>query len=148
LFDRQDRLTKITNYKELIYTDDEPQQPLEERLGEIARTPAGWYSGQNPAPAASAIARMGELVALITTEAGVTMPYVYPLPDGSITSEWTRGDWEISATVTLPDLAIELHALNVENDEELDVDIPHFDEHTLSAFSHFWSGMDSDTGGQ
>ena len=148
LFDRHDRLTKITKYKELIYTDDEPQQPLDERLGEIARTPAGWYSGQNPAPDASAIARMGEFVALITTEAGVPVPYVYPLPDGSITGEWTRDDWEISATVTLPDLAIELHALNVETDKELDVDIDQFDENTLSAFSNFWSGMDSDSGGQ
>ncbi len=148
LFDRQDRLTKITKYKELIYTDDEPQQPLDERLGEIVRTPAGWYSGQNPAPDAAAITRMGELVGLITTEAGVAMPYIYPLPDGSITGEWTRGDWEISATVTLSDLAIELHALNVETDEELDVEIAQFDEHTLSAFSHFWSGMDPDTGGR
>ncbi|MCO5054670.1 hypothetical protein [Thermomonas sp.] len=33
LFDRQDRLTKITKYKELLYTDDERQQPLDERLG-------------------------------------------------------------------------------------------------------------------
>lgn len=147
LFDRQDRLTKITKYKELIYTDDEPQRPLDERLGEIARTPAGWYSGQNPAPDRSAIAQMRELLALITTEAGVPMPYVYPLPDGSITGEWTRGDWEISATVTLPNLAIDLHALNVETNEELEGDIAPFDENALSAFSQFWSGMDSDTGG-
>lgn len=148
LFDRQDRLTKITKYKELIYTDDEPQQPLDERLGEIARTPAGWYSSQNPAPDASAIARMRELVTLITAEAGAPTPYVYPLPDGSITGEWTRGDWEISATVTLPDLAIELHALNVETDQELEAEIAQFDELTLPAFGRFWSGMDSDSGGQ
>lgn len=148
LFDRQDRLTKITGYKELVYTDGEPQQPLGERLDEIARTPPGWYSGENPAPDASAIARMAELVTLITTEAGLPMPYVYPLPDGGITGEWTRGDWEISATITVPALAIELHALNVETDEELDADIDQFDDHTLSAFSHFWSGMDSATGGQ
>lgn len=148
LFDRQDRLTKITKYKELIYTDDEPQQSLNERLSEIARTPAGWYSGQNPAPDELAIARMQELVALVTTEAGLPMPYVYPLPDGSITAEWTRGDWEISATATLPDLAIELHALNVETDEELEDEIAQFDEHTLSAFSRFWNGMGSDTGGR
>lgn len=148
LFDRQDRLTKITKYKEFFYTDDEPQQPLDERLDEIARTPAGWYSGENPAPDASAIARMSELAALVTTEAGVPTPYVYPLPDGSITAEWTRGDWEISATVTLPNLAIALHALNVDTDEELDVEIAQFDEHVLSAFSNFWSEMDSDTGDQ
>lgn len=148
LFDRQDRLTKITSYKELIYTDEEPLQPLDERLVEIARTPAGWYSNQNPAPDASAIARMRELVTLITGEAGVPTPYMYPLPDGSITSEWTRGDWEISATVTLPDLAIELHALNVETDDELDTEIAQYDDHTLSAFSRFWSGMDSDKGSQ
>ena len=147
-FDRQDRLTKITKYKELIYTDDEPQQHLEERLSEIARTPAGWYSDQNPAPDASAIARMRELVALITTEAGVPIPYVYPLPDGGITGEWTRGDWEISATVSLPNLTIELHALNVETDKEFEADIARFDERALSVFNQFWSGMDSEAGGQ
>lgn len=148
LFDRHDRLTRIIKLKELIHTDDEPQQPLEERLAEIASTPAGWYSGDNSAPDAGAIARMSELVTLITAEAGVPMPYLYPLPDGSITGEWTRGDWEIGATVTLPNLTVELHALNVETDEELDVEIQQLDEHTLSAFSHFWSGMDSDAGGQ
>ena len=148
LFDRQDRLTKIMNYKELIHTDDEPQQPVEDRLGEIARTPAGWYSGQNPAPDTKAIDRMRELVTLITIEAGVPVPYIYPLPDGSITGEWTRGDWEISATVTLPNLAIELHALNVETNQEFDTEINELDEQTLSAFSIFWNGMDSDGGDQ
>lgn len=148
LFDRQDRLTKITKYKEFIYTDDEPQQSLDERLNEIARTPAGWYSGQNPAPDASAIARMKELVGLITTEVGIPMPYMYPLPDGSTTGEWTRGNWEISVTVTLPDLAIELHALNVETDREIEEEIAQFDEQTLSAFMRFWRQMDSDMGDQ
>jgi hypothetical protein len=148
LFDRQDRLTRIIKYKELIFTDEEPQQSLDDRLDDIARTPAGWYSNQNPAPDASAIARMRELIMLVTSEAGVPIPYVYPLPDGSITSEWTRGAWEISATVTVPDLVIELHALNVETDSELETEVAHFDEHTLSAFSRFWSGMDSDTGDQ
>lgn len=148
LFDRQDRLTKITKCKELIYTDDEPQQSLDGRLDEIARTPAGWYSNHNPAPDASAIDRMRQLVTLVTAETGVPTPYVYPLPDGSITGEWTRGDWEISATVTLPALAMELHALNVETDGEFEAEIAQFDEHTLSAFSRFWSGMDSDAGDQ
>lgn len=146
LFDRQDRLTKIIKSKELIYTDDEPQEPLEERLREIAGTPSGWYSADNPAPDASAIDRMRKLVLLITTEAGVPTPYVYPLPDGGITCEWTRGDWEISATVILPNLGIQLHALNVKTDKEIEADIAQLDNNTLSAFSDFWNGMDSDTG--
>lgn len=148
LFDRQDRLTKITDYKELIYTDEEPQQPLDERLDEIARTPVGWYSTQNPAPDLSAITRMRELVRLITGKAGLPMPYLYPLPDGSITGEWTRGDWEISATVALPNLVIELHALNVDTDSEINAEIVELDENALSAFNRFWSGMDSDMGGK
>lgn len=147
-FDRYDRLTKITGYKELIYTDEEPQQPIEQRFDEIARTPAGWYADGNPAPDASAIARMRELIGLTTSEAGVPIPYVYPLPDGSITAEWTRGDWEVNATITLPSLIIELHALNIENDQELEAEIAEFDEHTLSSFSRFWSEMGTERGDQ
>ncbi|MGV8931630.1 MAG: hypothetical protein ACOH1R_05900 [Luteimonas sp.] len=147
-FDRHDRLTKITRYKELIYTDEEPQRPIDQRFSEIARTPAGWYAVGNPSPDSSAIARMRELITLTTSEAGVPIPYIYPLPDGSITAEWTRGDWEVNATITLPSLSIELHALNIESDQELQAEIAEFDDQTLSSFSRFWSEMGTERGEQ
>ncbi|MHB1272699.1 MAG: hypothetical protein ACYCZD_08015 [Rhodanobacter sp.] len=140
-FDRQDHLSRITSYRELIFTDDEPHRPCDERLDEIARTPSGWYSEGNPAPNPNAIARMRKFVAMATGDAGVPAPYIYPLPEGGVTAEWTRSDWEISATVDAATLHIELHGLNTETDAEFESVIESFDDNALSTFGTFWKSM-------
>lgn len=145
-FDRHDRLSKIITCNELIYTDDEPRQPFEQRLDEIARTSAGWYSDENPAPNADAIDKMRSFVTLITDEAGVPAPYIYPMPEGGVTGEWTLGDWQVSATVESTDLAIELHALNVNTDQELEEAISVDDEQVVAKFGRFWSEMNAPQG--
>jgi hypothetical protein len=140
-FDSQDRLCKITGYRELIFTDDEPRRPSDVRLDEIARTPAGWFEEGNPGPNMNAVERMRGFVAMATGDAGVPSPYLYPLPEGGITAEWTRGDWEISATVDAQTLHIELHGINTETDAEFESAIENFDEHALPAFGAFWTAM-------
>jgi hypothetical protein len=140
-YDRQDRLCKITSYRELIFTDDEPRRGSDERLDEIARTPAGWFSDGNPAPDPKAVERMRAFVAMATGEAGVPAPYLYPLPEGGITAEWTRGDWEISATVDAATLRIELHGFNTETDAEVEWTIDAADTNALSVLGAFWKSM-------
>lgn len=122
-FNRQDRLTKILGYSELIHTDDEPQQEFEERLDEIARTPAGWYSPNNPAPVPEAIEKMRHFIATVVPEAAIPYPYIYPMPEGGIRAEWTRGGWEISATIDADSLLAAIHALNIETDREVELEI-------------------------
>lgn len=141
-FDRNDRLNKIASCKELIFTDDEPQQPFESRLDEISRVPAGWYREGNPAPNATTIQRMRTFVDMAVTDAGVPVPYIYPLPDGGIVAEWTRGDWEASATIAEQAGNIELHALDVEGLQEVEEEIAINDDHGLAIFGRFWARMD------
>lgn len=140
-YDRQDRLSKIVECRELIFTDDEPRRASENRLDEIARTPAGWFEEDNPAPSPEAVARMRAFVEMATVEAGVPAPYLYPLPDGGVTAEWTRGDWEISATVVAGILKIELHGLNTATDADVESVIEDFDENSLVVFANFWNSM-------
>lgn len=140
-YDKQDRLSKITRYRELIFTDDEPRRPSDLRLDEIARTPPGWYEADNPAPNLGAIERMRSFVAMATGEAGVPSPYLYPLPGGGVTAEWTRADWEISATVDTQTFEIELHGINTDSDVEVDAVIDALDPHPLATFATFWAAM-------
>lgn len=140
-FDRQDRLDRIVSHREMIFTDDEPSQPFRARLDDIAKTPVGWFSDGNPAPDAVALAHMDAFVSRITSEAGVPAPYIYPLPEGGITAEWSRGDWEVSATIESGDSELELHAVNVETDDEIEVSFSPNDSELLHLFSDFWNSM-------
>lgn len=140
-FDRHDRLCRITAYRELIFTDDEPRRPSDLRLDEIAQTPAGWYEEDNPAPDRRAVELMRTFVVMVTRDAGVPVPYLYPLPEGGVTAEWTRGDWEISATIDPGTLKLELHGINTVTDEEVDSAIENFDASALEEFLAFWTEM-------
>lgn len=98
LYDRQDRLIKITEYEEIPFGPVEPLTTTAVRLAEIAQTRAGWYSESNPAPSASAIDSMKDLLDQMEGQ-GVPRPYLYPLPEGGVVAEWSLNGWEISVTV-------------------------------------------------
>ncbi|HOY80019.1 MAG TPA: hypothetical protein PLN33_19560 [Hyphomonadaceae bacterium] len=145
-FDRNDRLSKISTHTNLVYKEDAPHQTFDDRLNEIAGTPAGWYKQGNPAPNGDAVERMRNLARLAVADAGVPPPYIYPLPSGGIVAEWTRGDWEVSATIDVPDLGIELHALNVEDLKEVESEIAADEPQLLAAFGRFWGSMTNTEG--
>lgn len=142
-YNKEDHLTKILSYNELIHTDDEPQQDFEARLDEISRTPSGWYSSGNPSPVAAAVERMRRFISTAVPEAAIPYPYIYPMPDGGVRAEWTRGDWEVSATFDASSLLLTMHALNFESDEELEVEIDSETPEMLSKFMSFWSRVES-----
>ncbi len=143
-FDRQDSLKRILRVDQFIYTDDEPRQPFSDRLDEISEVPAGWFDGENPAPNSDAIAIMRRLVGWFTAEAGGPAPYLYPLTDGSITGEWSKGSWEISTIIRVPDFVIELYAVNTRTEREHEEEMKELDDSALKAFGEFWSKTDDD----
>ncbi|WP_157804650.1 hypothetical protein [Stenotrophomonas maltophilia] len=138
LFDRQDRLLKITEYEEIPFGPSEPIASTAARLREIEGTPAGWYSDGNPAPASSAVASMRTLLEAMES-AGIPRPYIYPLPEGGVVAEWSWGGWEISATVEPGSDAAEFLAVNIDGPGEVE-DFIYFNAEDLAATAlRVWS---------
>jgi len=138
LFDRQDRLTKITEYEEIPFGSSEPIASTAARLREIESTPSGWYSEGNPAPASSAINSMRTLLGAMETS-GIPRPYIFPLPEGGVVAEWSLGGGEISATVEPDAMAAEFLAVNTDGPGEIE-DYIHFDVEDLAGVAlRVWS---------
>lgn len=60
-YDRNDTLRRLLDVS-IIYDDDQPRQPFQERLDEIAQVEKGWYEDETPAPASAAVEAMREFV--------------------------------------------------------------------------------------
>lgn len=75
---------------------------------------------------------------------GIPFPFIFPTPEGSVRAEWTRGDTEISATVSEDGSSLILHAINLVSDHEraseLDLDAENYPEN----FNAFWNQLDSE----
>ncbi|MBN5175619.1 hypothetical protein ACUDCE_19470 [Stenotrophomonas pavanii] len=119
LYDRQDRLTRITEYEEILSGPPEPVTATSTRLEKIAQIPAGWYNGGNPAPAATAVRSMKLLLEEMEIS-GVPRPYLYPLPEGGVVAEWSFSGWEISITVEPDASAAEFLAVSTEGLDDVE----------------------------
>lgn len=145
LYDRSERLRRLLDVS-VVYNDDEPRQPFDERLDEIAEAEEGWYEPGNPAPSEAAVEAMRDVVKLMVLEVGAHAPYLYPLPDGGVAAEWTVGAWEASANVAPDGRTVELHAINTESTQE------HHDDSATDApdlgnrFRGFWDLIATESG--
>lgn len=147
LYDRFDKLRRLVDAS-IVYNDDEPRQPFDERLDLIARAEEGWYEPGNPAPTQAAIEAMRHFVRLVVLEVGSDAPYLYPLPDGGVGAEWTIGSWEASANIAPDGATIELHAINTVSMHELQDELVTEGVDLAARFSVFWDVITTDTGGR
>lgn len=145
LYDRSERLRRLLDVS-IVYNDDEPRQPFDERLDEIAQAQEGWYAPGNPPPSQPAVEGMRNFVRLAVLEVGTHAPYLYPLPEGGIAAEWTIGPWEASANITPEAKTIELHAINTDSMQELQDQLAIDSVDLIARFSKFWDVMTTDTG--
>ena len=145
LYDRYERLRRLVDVS-IVYNDDEPRQPFDERLDEIARAEEGWYEPGNPAPTQAAVESMRNLVRLAVLEFGVHAPYLYPLPNGGVGAEWTIGAWEASANIAPGGATIELHAINTDSMRELQDELATDAVDLAIRFSVFWDVITTDAG--
>ncbi|MDB5817936.1 MAG: hypothetical protein JWQ11_1576 [Rhizobacter sp.] len=118
LYDRNERLRRLVAVN-VTYFEGGAIQPFEARLFEIGSTPPGWYDGTNPAPSASAIVSMRQFLSGSDLQS-LPAPYLYPLPEGGISAEWTFGDWEASAEIDEAASRLTLNAVNSTSLYELD----------------------------
>lgn len=140
LYDRSERLRRLLDVA-IVYDDDEPRQPFDERLDEIAKAQEGWYAPGNPPPSHAAVEFMRDFVRLALLEAGAHGPYLYPLPEGGVTAEWTIGAWEASANVPSGAESVELHAINVDSMQERQEDLASGDVDLTARFRTFWNTL-------
>lgn len=145
LYDRSERLRRLVDVS-IVYNDDEPRQPFDERLDEIALAEEGWYEPGNPAPTQAAVETMRNFVRLAVLEVGTHAPYLYPLPNGGVGAEWTIGAWEASANIAPEASTIELHAINTGSMQELHDELATDIDDLAIRFSEFWEVITTDTG--
>jgi hypothetical protein len=145
LYDRSERLRRLVDVS-IVYNDDEPRQPFDERLNEIARAEEGWYEPGNPSPTPGAVEAMRNFVKLAVLEVGAHAPYLYPLPDGGVGAEWTIGTWEASANIAPDGSAVEFHAINTSSMHELQDELKTDAVDLAARFSTFWEVITTDTG--
>ncbi|MFC5526145.1 hypothetical protein ACFPPA_10360 [Rhodanobacter ginsengisoli] len=145
LYDKSERLRRLVDVS-IVYNDDEPRQPFDERLDEIARAEEGWYEPGNPAPTHAAVEAMRNFVRLAVLEVGAHAPYLYPLPDGGIGAEWTIGTWEASANIAPDGSTVSLHAINTGSMKELRDELKTDAIDLAARFSMSWDVLTTDTG--
>lgn len=145
LYDRSERLRRLLDVS-IVYNDDEPRQPFDERLDEIAQSEEGWYEPGNPPPTHAAVEAMRNFVRLAVLEVGAHAPYLYPLPEGGVAAEWTMGAWEASANIAPEGAMIELHAINTKSMQEHRNELATDAVDLAARFSTFWDVITTDTG--
>ena len=145
LYDSSERLRRLLDVS-IVYNDDEPRQPFEERLDEIAHAEEGWYAPGNPAPTQAAVEAMRNFVRLAVLEVGAHAPYLYPLPNGGVGAEWTIGAWEASANIGPEGASIELHGINTESTQEVRETVTTDEVDLAARFNPFWDVISTDMG--
>ena len=100
-FDAQDRLLHFASVAEVVFQeDDDLMQRLDvrRRLSALAALPDGWLDGESEGAAIPA-ATIDWVADVLTRaeERGVSRPYLYPTPEGSVQAEWSFPGTEVSA---------------------------------------------------
>ena len=89
---------------------------IETRLEELAQLQDGWLDGKGRAPDRASLIRLAQAF-----DEGfspdLSLPYLYPTPEGGVQAEWTLGRWEVSLEITLPTLNADYQAVHTATGE-------------------------------
>lgn len=92
---------------------------MEERLLELSTLPDGWHECGSSRVGAEAIEEAKRL--LIPLYYGdIPWPRIYPTVAGGISLEWKYDDWDISVEIDTDGKHVDIHALNLDTDEEFE----------------------------
>jgi len=111
--DHSDKIKSIESVEHAALLD-----PLDVpiRLQELAKLKDGWFDGEGkPLPEQGLAWFSGSFAANFDSE--LSLPYLYPTPEGMLRAEWTIRDWEISMDVNLNTKSVEYQALQTSSEE-------------------------------
>ena len=104
---------------------------MEQRLVDLGSLKAGWSDGEGVPPTKELLDQAGLILKDLIRECRVESPYLYPIPEGGISAEWTvaggRADIDFFS-----DGRITAGAL-IHGDDEHDLDLHGVDELTSTS---------------
>lgn len=92
------------------------------RFEELTLINNGWLNGKGKALDKDEVKRFNESFYSFY-DGSLPLPYLYPTAEGGLQAEWLIKDWDISLEIELTNLSAELHALNLQSDEEKELDL-------------------------
>lgn len=112
-----DRINSIKKFESLGQVTVLDPLDIETRVEELGELPNGWLNGKGLALNKEKAQEFANLFYSFYSE-DLVLPYLYPTAEGGLLAEWQLNNWDISLEINLNNLNAELHALNLQTDEE------------------------------
>lgn len=112
-----DRSGLVKNFETLEQVTLLDPLDIEARLEELSLLENGWLNGKGKALNKEKAKLVSEYFYSFYSDS-LPLPYLYPTAEGGLQAEWEINDWDISLEIDLEKLIAELHALNLQSDEE------------------------------
>ncbi|WP_051168344.1 hypothetical protein [Marinospirillum minutulum] len=129
-----DRANSIKTFETLEQVTLLDPLDIDARLEELSLLNNGWLNGKGKALDKDEAKRFSESFYSFYDDS-LPLPYLYPTAEGGLQAEWLIKDWDISLEIELSNLSAELHALNLQSDEEKELNLnlaEHNDWQTLN----------------
>lgn len=117
-----DRANSIKTFETLEQVTLLDPLDIDARLEELSLLNNGWLNGKGKALDKDEAKRFSERFYSFYDD-NLPLPYLYPTAEGGLQAEWLIKAWDISLEIELTNLSAELHALNLQSDEEKELDL-------------------------
>ena len=113
-YNRHNQLQRIESVEHVSLLDP---NDVAARLDEMRGLQPGWLDGKGIPPSAEGLDWLSRSFEAHYPDQ-LTLPYLYPTPEGLIRAEWSVGNVDVSIDVRLDVRRAEWHTLNLETDHE------------------------------
>lgn len=139
-FDADDRLLHFASVAEVVFQEDEDlmqRLDVRRRLSVLASLPEGWLGENEGAAIPTATIEWVADVLVRAEERGLSRPYLYPTPEGSVQAEWSFPGTEVSAEFEPTERQVFCVGVHTKTGAAGEDSIPLGDETGLARFVEF-----------
>jgi hypothetical protein len=91
--------------------------PIAEQVDSLAKLEPGWFDGDGSAYDPVQLAWLAERLGAVVSGHGLSVPHIYPTPDGYVLAEWSAERWEVSATFNLTSHEAQVFVASLESED-------------------------------